>query len=42
MLTPDPYIRLLKYYTVGFVLGYITISGALKISECLGIKPPPK
>ena len=40
MLTPDPYIRLLKYYTIGFALGYITISGALKISECLSSKPP--
>ena len=39
---PSHLTKLLKYYTVGFVLGYITISGALKISECLGIKPPPK
>jgi hypothetical protein len=33
MLTPEPYIRLLKYYAIGFTLGYITVSGLLKISD---------
>ena len=35
MLTPDPYLRLIKFYAIGFTIGYITISGLLKISECL-------
>ena len=32
---PNPYIRMLKYYAVGFTIGYITFGGLLKISECL-------
>jgi hypothetical protein len=38
MLIPEPYIRLLKFYITGFTIGYITISGLLKISEYLKSK----